>query len=391
MSQIKVLIVEDEAIVAIDISRRLERMGYKVTDILVAGEDTLTLLSKLQAHNPDQLPDLVLMDIVLQGDVDGIETTRQIRATYNIPVVYLTANADENTLQRAKVTTPFGYVLKPFNERELRASIEIALSRHQAEQEVLCALEIAESRRESAEELSDRRSQMLSLASHEFRTPLSSIQASAQLLQNYGHQLSAEKRQQGFQRIQNAVASMNQLLEDVLTLSRTEAGQFMYNPVEMELLTVCKELLEPFQFTVGQNYRFTCLAPDGPVQAWLDEKLIRHLLNNLLSNAIKYSAPGSEVQIKVFARNDWVCLQVIDQGIGIPPDEQQRLFDPFFRASNVDTQPGTGLGLAIAKLAVDLHGGQITVSSTPNQGSRFTIWFPQPASSFSQQTYPPAG
>jgi hypothetical protein len=377
MHQIKVLIVEDEAIVAVDIARRLERLGYFVIDILVAGEDAVRLIEQLQADDPAQLPDLVLMDIVLQGDVDGIEATHLIRSNYNIPVVYLTANADENTLQRAKLTNPFGYILKPFKERELRATIEIALARHQAEQEVKRALDTAESLRQHAETLSDRRSRMLSLASHEFRTPLSSIQVSAQLLQNHGDQLTEEKRKQGFQRIQDAVGNMNQILEDVLTLSRAEAGQLLYNPENLEVVACCKDLLDLFQFSMNQDLKLTCFAPDGPIQAYLDRKLLWHLLNNLLSNAVKYSPDGGEVQVVVDRQGSWVRIQVKDQGIGIPSEEQEHLFEPFFRASNVELMPGTGLGLAIAKLAVDLHGGRIKVHSEVGRGANFIALLPR--------------
>lgn len=126
MSNSKILIVEDEAVVSLDISRRLEKMGYEVVGRAASGEEALTVTQETS-------PDLVLMDINLQGELDGIETAEQIYEQAKIPVIYLTAYAGESTLQRAKQTRPYGYILKPFKERELRAAIEIALSRHQAE------------------------------------------------------------------------------------------------------------------------------------------------------------------------------------------------------------------------------------------------------------------
>lgn len=122
----KVLIVEDEAIVSLDISRRLEKLGYEVVGTVASGDEALSI-----AHsNP---PDLVLMDINIQGELDGIETAEKIYAEHNVPVIYLTAYGGESILQRAKQTRPFGYILKPFKERELRAAIEIALVRHREE------------------------------------------------------------------------------------------------------------------------------------------------------------------------------------------------------------------------------------------------------------------
>lgn len=122
----KILIVEDETIVAMEIQSRLEEYKYEVVGIASSGEKAIEKVE-------ETLPDLVLMDIVLKGDLDGIEIASQIRSRFNIPVVYLTAYADEETLQRAKITGPFGYILKPFEDRELRSNIEIALCRSRME------------------------------------------------------------------------------------------------------------------------------------------------------------------------------------------------------------------------------------------------------------------
>jgi CheY-like chemotaxis protein len=126
MSASKILIIEDEAVVSLDITRRLEKMGYEVMGRLASGEEALELVK-------EDRPDLVLMDINLQGEIDGIETANKLYQNHNIPVIYLTAYAGESTLERAKESKPYGYILKPFKERELRATIEIALSRHQTE------------------------------------------------------------------------------------------------------------------------------------------------------------------------------------------------------------------------------------------------------------------
>ncbi len=126
MSAKKILIVEDEAVVSLDINRRLEKMGYEVLGQVASGEETLEMVQ-------DNPPDLVLMDINLQGEIDGIETATRLYKEYNIPVIYLTAYAGESTLERAKESQPYGYILKPFKERELRATIEIAISRHEKE------------------------------------------------------------------------------------------------------------------------------------------------------------------------------------------------------------------------------------------------------------------
>ncbi len=129
MNTAKVLVCEDERIVAREIQDRLIKLGYTVTAIVSSGEQAIQKAAELA-------PDLVLMDIRIKGDMDGIETTREIQNAFDIPVIYLTAYADENTLERAKITEPFGYILKPFKEKELHATIEIALSKHRMERKL---------------------------------------------------------------------------------------------------------------------------------------------------------------------------------------------------------------------------------------------------------------
>jgi PAS domain S-box-containing protein len=130
MSQAKVMIVEDERIVAEDIQRSLKNLGYRISSIASSGNMAIEDAGKYH-------PDIVLMDIVLKGEMDGIEATRQIQLRFNIPVIYLTAYSDEKMLERAKITEPFGYIIKPFNERELHTNIEIALYKYKMEKKLM--------------------------------------------------------------------------------------------------------------------------------------------------------------------------------------------------------------------------------------------------------------
>lgn len=129
MSDVTLMLVEDEIIVAADVKYRLENMGYTVLGIFDNGEEAIEKAGEMQ-------PNLVLMDIVLKGEMDGIEAAGKIREMYDIPIIYLTAYSDEKTLQRAKVTEPFGYVLKPFEDREIQSAIEMALYKHKMEQKL---------------------------------------------------------------------------------------------------------------------------------------------------------------------------------------------------------------------------------------------------------------
>ncbi len=126
MNAIKILVVEDEVIVAHDLANRLKKMGYQVTATVASGEEAIEKAS-------ENKPDLVLMDIVLKGDMDGITAAKKIQTKINVPIVFLTAYADKTTLERAKITNPFGYIVKPFQQQDLQVAIEIALQLHEIE------------------------------------------------------------------------------------------------------------------------------------------------------------------------------------------------------------------------------------------------------------------
>lgn len=128
MEQIKILVVEDENILALGLKKKLEKLGYTVTDIAASGPETIKKVA-------DNIPDLILMDIVLKGDMDGIETAKKLNETLSIPIIYLTAYADDAILKRAATTVPYGYILKPYKEKELKANIEMAIYRKKIEEE----------------------------------------------------------------------------------------------------------------------------------------------------------------------------------------------------------------------------------------------------------------
>ncbi len=385
METVKILVVEDETIIAMDIRNSLKKMGYSVPAIASSGEAALQKIAEFQPH-------LVLMDIMLRGDIDGVETAEKIRQLYQIPIIFLTAHSDLVTLTRAKATEPFGYVVKPFEERDLQTTIEIALARAKAEAEVRKSLE-------KERELNELKTLFISIVSHEFRTPLSTILFSASLLENYGNQWSEERRITHLQRIQGAVHHMTQLLEDILILGKYESGTIVCHPHPLNLQEFCQDIIEEFQLTIGSQHKLffevtqgcsvkagtqstTCLETLPVPEVYLDEKLLRQILTNLLSNAIKYSELGSKVNLELIYLDQQVCFKIHDQGLGIPSEAYQHLFEKFYRASNVGNIPGTGLGLAIVKRSVDLHRGKITVESQLEQGTTFTVWLPSQLASF---------
>lgn len=386
MLNAKLLIVEDEEIVAFDIESTLKSLGYEVLAIFASGEEAIACAANLH-------PDLVLMDIMLKGNIDGIEAADVIHKSFNIPVVYLTAYGDVSTLERAKVTEPFGYLIKPFEERELYTAVEIALSRHHAEERMRLALE-------KEQELNKLKSLFVANASHEFRTPLATIRSSTELLERYNQGCMDEKKSKHFQRIQSAINQMLQVLDDLLVLGKADTNNLEFKPAPLDLIEFCYSLLEEIQLNTGTKLNITVneslkllghennvITPEGSKQIaftsqgechniCVDANLLRQILTNLLSNAIKYSPEKTTVIFELSCRDEVVTFRIQDQGIGISLEDQKQLFEPFYRAGNVGSIKGTGLGLSIVKKCVELHSSKIEVESTVGIGTTFIVTLP---------------
>jgi len=369
MSPIRILIVEDEKLVADDLQETLELMGYEVLGVAVSGEEAILDLETISV-------DLVLMDIRLAGAMDGIEASQTIQAQYRIPVVYLTANADRPTLDRVKASQPFGYILKPFNERALTTTIEIALARHQAETLVYEELRTAQINKQSVEAQLQQKSAYFHLVAHELRNPLTAIKFAVEVLDNCDLEMSEDRRQRYLQRIHAATKNLNDLLEDVLLLERSNANELDVCPTSINLNEFCEMLLDAFRLTTDGTHEFRFTSSGEPQMLLLDERLLWHLCSNLISNAVKYSPQGGIVALILNWSGDRVEVKVQDSGIGIPPETLAKLFEPFRRGRNVGSIPGTGLGLAIASRCAVIQGGQITAESELGQGTTFTVTFP---------------
>lgn len=243
---------------------------------------------------------------------------------------------------------------------------------HRAEQDIRRALD-------KERELNVLKSRFVSMTSHEFRTPLTGIVSSTELLRHYHDRLSAEEKSELFDQIEHSVERMTRMLDNILLIGRAESKGLQYKPVKANLRAFLHEVTAEARAAKypGQALPSVCLECDNLDQEFLfDPALLRHVLGNLLSNAIKYSPAGGEVRLQASWSEGQARFVVSDQGIGIPEAEQDLLFESFHRASNVGGIAGTGLGLAIVKQAAELHGGSIGLYSRPGEGSRFTVQLP---------------
>ncbi len=235
---------------------------------------------------------------------------------------------------------------------------------------------------EKEKELSDLKSRFISMTSHEFRTPLAVIASSAGILKSFSHKLNEQQKQKHLQCIQTYVHHTTQLLDDILLINKAEAGKLAFEPTSVDLVSFCCTLVEELQLSAPNHtlvfspqYLRSSLEGDN-FAARMDKKLLRQILSNLLSNAVKYSPDGSKVQFNLLVQDEIAVFLIKDEGIGISSEDQQNLFESFYRASNVGNTPGTGLGLTIVKKCVELHGGRITVASEIGAGTTFRVELP---------------
>lgn len=405
MNPIKILVVEDEVIVAEDIGFRLKKLGYIVTATVASGEEAIEKVA-------ENRPDLVLMDIVLKGDMDGVTAAEKIRNRVDIPTVFLTAYADDQTLQRAKLTNPFGYIIKPFQQNDLRVAIEIALHRHEIETKMQETLKASEAAKESVEEKSHRQNQYISMAAHELRNPLNAILISAELLELDRTRSNDESQVRTLRLVHSATQKMNGLIDDMLFMGRAESGKLKCNPLPINLVEFCQDLLDQLQLGNETKHKLTLIA-SNVTSAILDQQLLHGIITNLIVNAIKYSPNGGQISLELECRKPGegdkeaifclspqclfpnskltninspsLIIQIRDEGMGIPETELGKIFEMFYRCKNTGKIKGNGLGLTIVKKAVELQGGAIGYESKIGIGTTFTVLLPYVALSSKAQ------
>lgn len=368
-----IMIVEDEHIIAWDLQTTLQELGYTVSAIVSSGE---MVLQKL-AETP---PDLVLMDIHLKGELDGIMVATQIRAQYDIPVIYLTSYSDQNTLERAQISEPFGYLLKPFEERELHISIEMALYKHRTERMV---------KHMERRLLDSQRLESIGVLAggiaHDFNNLLMTIIGNADLVAS-DRQTSAMARL-SIDQIQLAARRASDLVQQLLAYAGK--GFFVTESLDLsELIDTAHDLFDlPIMQQVPIRYE---LAGSLPLLRG-DATQLRQAFLYLITNAIEAcSETNGSVTVTtgqmvagpeylettlgghVLAPGQFLFLEVSDTGIGMESATQARIFEPFYTTKFL----GRGLGLAAVLGIVRRHGGMIRVESAPGQGSRFRLLFP---------------
>lgn len=294
------------------------------------------------------------------------------------------AEAVQQCIQKALSTGDIQVLEFAFPTPETRLDFEARIAVSATDEVMVILRDITERKRSEADmlsalererELNELKTRFVAMTSHEFRTPLTTILSSAELLEHYSDRWDLEKKSQYLCKIKTSTKHMIELLNDVLLINKTEAGKLEFKPEPMRLKEFCYQIVEELQITTDKHV----LSCDFQLQdelISLDGKLMRHILTNLLSNAINYSPKGGKILVQARGNPSELMLKVSDEGIGIPEEALPTLFDSFIRGSNVGSISGTGLGLAIVKRSVDLHRGKISCESTVGSGATFVVQIP---------------
>ncbi len=265
--------------------------------------------------------------------------------------------------------------------KKLNVDLEIRVEeRTKGLHQALKELELAKAKTEKAlkkeKEMNELKSRFVTMASHEFRTPLSTILSSVNLISKYSNDSPPEKRQKHVERIRSSVHNLTDILEDFLSLGKLEEGAITAHPVLFNFDDLCKQVVSQMQSLIGKPDLIHYEHSGTTDEIILDPKLVQNILINLLSNAVKFSTDGKSITLSSEQNKKELIIHVKDHGIGIPENDQKHLFERFFRASNATNIQGTGLGLNIVHKYVDMMNGDLSFSSKLGEGTTFTLKLP---------------
>ncbi|NLI46758.1 MAG: hybrid sensor histidine kinase/response regulator [Acidobacteria bacterium] len=365
----RILIVDDEPGMRLAAERTLRQFQVDFPDLeaklgfdlrqAASGEEGLEVI-------PSFRPQLLLLDHKLPG-MSGLDVLdRIVERKIELLTVMITAYASLETAIRATKLGAFDFLAKPFTPEELRMTVRKAAHHYLLQRR---ADELAREKRQI-------RFQFLSVLAHELKAPIAAIEGYLCLLKDLPAGMEPQTYNQVVDRSLLRLEGMRKLIFDLLDLTRIESGQKKRELAEHDLVAIARLCLETVQPSAAARRIELVFEPAGPVVMTADRGEIEIILNNLLSNAVKYNRDDGRVTLTIAREAGRVWIRVADTGIGMTPEEVGRLFGEFVRIKNEQTRKilGSGLGLSIVRRLAHLYGGEVTVDSTPGEGSMFSVW-----------------
>lgn len=384
ISEVKILMIDDDEedyIIINDLWEEDQNHKFSI-DWVSTYTEGLKLIQE-NAH------DLCLVDYRLGPD-DGLDLIREVISNdCDTPLILLTGQNDIEIDKQALKAGAYDYLVKGnISSSQLERTIRYAIERAKNIKEIkqlnsnlekkvkVRTLELTNAlEREQA--INEMKSRFVSFASHEFSTPLTTILSSVSLIEQYKELEHEEKRLKHIKRISSSVKNLKEILNDFLSLAKLDKGIVEVEKDAFSLPDFLETIVEEMEGMVSKKKQAIKYHHEGEAIVEQPKKILKNILLNLLSNASKYSSEEKDIKLVSSVLDNKVSLKVIDQGIGIPMEDQDKLFTEFFRASNVENIQGTGLGLNIVKRYVELIDGNMDFISKPDIGTTFIIEFPQ--------------
>ncbi|MDD4597343.1 MAG: hybrid sensor histidine kinase/response regulator [Lentimicrobiaceae bacterium] len=371
MSNYKILVVDDEAGIRMGTRRILQnfKVDYPFMDehiefeVLEAatGEDALEIIDS-------QMPDIILLDNKLPG-IQGIEVLEYVkRKMLDIVVVMITSYASLELAVKATRDGAYDFIPKPFTPQELRGSIE----------NITKQLFLKRMTQKMNKEGKQIRFQFLSVLSHELKAPLNAIEGYLKIMQERQFGEALVSYDQMIDRSIERITGMRSLIMDLLDLTKIESGNPVQNFEDVDVAKIARASIDTMRpYAIQKDVDIHLNSRDSALMS-ADSKELEIIFNNLISNAVKYNKQGGRVDVFIKKEADFLTIKVSDSGIGLTEEDQENLFQDFFRVKNSKTRniTGSGLGLSIIKKIVEMYHGDITVESIPDQGSTFTVQLP---------------
>jgi signal transduction histidine kinase len=367
MTAAHILVVEDERIIALHLRQQLTKLGYDVPNTVSTGEHALRRIEESQ-------PDLILMDINLKGRLDGIATAAEIRRSHPIPIIYLTAYSEDETLARAAATNPHGYLLKPFSERELHAMIQVTLARYRNERASI----VAQERQQQARKMEALR-QLAGGIAEEVDDLLTVLYGQLEVLG--GHVADAPLLAEPIQDAFSEAIEKERLIRRLFEFS----GRRTLTPVTISLTDVMARVSGRLRMIVGDAIPIRVSLPEELWSTRIDPDQLGHALANLAANARAAMAEGGSLTIEAqnfevkaqdcaAGAGRYVVLSVTDTGTGMADGVVERAFEPFFTTRR--SAGGSGLGLSLVFAFIRQSGGHIGIDSKPGSGTTVRLYLP---------------
>lgn len=365
----KVLIVDDTPLNVSLLGDMLRRRHYEVLE----ANDGYQALEIVSQHTPE----LILLDINMPM-MSGYEVCQRLKAdpqTKEIPVIFISALNDVQDIVKAFEVGGVDYIVKPFQVREVMARVDgqLTIYRQRREIDILRQREV-----QQYALLDELRRQFIGSATHDLKNPLALINGYIYLLETHPSIADDAEAQSYLETIKRASRKMGHLVGDMLDLLKMEAGIDLEID-EFDLSKLVRQQTSDQALPArDKQQRYQVFIPDEPIMIQADANRLTRVIDNLVSNAIKYTPQGGEVMVSLRLVDAWAILEVRDNGLGIPAEALDRLFEPFYRVNTIEHRAveGTGLGLSIVKRIVEAHGGKIEVESQLGQGSVFRVALP---------------